>query len=182
METATEAEFWKIVEASRGSAVCRPEVQSEVIAEALRGSTKERLVAFAGKHFDILDKLYTWPLLKACYVVLGSTSYDIFEDFRNWIVLNGESRFYQTLKDPQAIADYAVVQDPLEEINGEPLLYVYGDAWAGDIEALESIYRFPKAELNDSFGRELPSKELLAIAFPKLAERFNFGTTDFRRQ
>ena len=104
-------------------------------------------------------------------------SYDIFEDFRNWIILNGESRFYQTLRDPQTVADYAAVQDPLEEINGEPLLYIYSDAWSGNLEELEGAYRFPKADLNNSFELETPSRESLTIEFPKLAAKFNFGTS-----
>ncbi|MGD1866950.1 MAG: DUF4240 domain-containing protein [Phormidesmis sp.] len=174
MQSHTEREFWEIIEQAGNPNTCSPRSQCQAMVDALKGSSREELAWFSNTHFEMLDKLYTWTSLKACYVVLGYTSDDVFEDFRNWIILHGKNRFYKTIDDPEVIADYAHVQDPIEEINGEPLLYVCQDAWSGDIEELESTYRSPK---DCPFPEQWPTQELLMAEFPKLAMRFRFGNS-----
>ena len=167
-----EAEFWEIVEAAGSPATVNPEEQCEAISELLRGRTKGQLVSFTNSHRRLLAKLDNWQILKASYVVLGYASDDVFEDFRNWIILHGEERYLKTFSNPEALAEYVQVQDSVEEISGEPLLYVCENAWEGDIEELEEEYEFIPAS---EYEMKWPSPEELAFEFPKLAERFNFG-------
>ena len=51
-----------------------------------------------------------WPMLKACFVLLSYVSDEVFEDFRHWVMLNGKSRFYRTIENPDVIAEYTQVQ------------------------------------------------------------------------
>jgi hypothetical protein len=167
-----ESEFWKIIEAAGSPVTKDPDDQCEAISDQLRGQPKEYLVSFANEHHRVLANLDNWKILKASYVVLGYASDDVFEDFRNWIILHGKARYLETLENPEALADYAQVDDPVEEISGEPLLYVCENAWDGDIEELEEDYeKMPMSE----YEMEWPSKEELASEFPKLVKRFNFG-------
>ncbi len=167
-----EAEFWKIIEAAGSPSVIEPEEQCEIISDRLRGHTKEQLVSFANEHYRQLEKLDNWQILKASYVVLGYASDDVFEDFRNWIILHGKTKFFETLSNPEALADYAQVQDPVEDSSGEPLLYVCENAWDGEVEELEENYEYAKA---NQYEMAWPSREELASEFPRLAKRFNFG-------
>lgn len=87
-----EEEFWELVESSGSSVKCSPEEQCERITEQLSGKSKEELVSFANIHGEMLFKAYTWPILKASFIILGYISDDVFEDFRNWVILNGKQR------------------------------------------------------------------------------------------
>jgi len=167
-----ESEFWDIVQSAGSPDRVDPVEQCEAITNTLSGSSKEHLLGFANLHLALLGQLYTLPILKACYAVIGYVSDDVFEDFRNWIILNGKERFEATVADPEVIASYAKVRDPVEEICGEPLLYVCENSWDGDVEDLEAEYVYPEAP-NISLGE--PSREEIASELPRLVERFNFG-------
>ncbi|MCE2573897.1 DUF4240 domain-containing protein [Motilimonas eburnea] len=164
-----EEEFWELVESSGSPDNCSPEEQCVRITKKLSGKSKEELVAFANIHREILCKAYTWPMLKASFVLLSYISDDVFEDFRNWVILNGKKRFYETLDNPDNIASYIQVQDPVEEVTGEALLYVCDEAWDGDIEDLEEEYVYPEDPVIED---DWPSEKELKQEFPKLYDQF----------
>ena len=164
--------FWSIVEKAGSPTTLDPETQCEAISESLRSCSKEEIIAFANTHQHLLAKLDNWKMLKASFVVLGYASDDVFEDFRNWIILHGKEKYFETLSNPEFLAEYAEVYDPVEEISGEPLLYVCEAAWGGDIGELEEEFDFPSPS---KYEMEWPAKKQLALEYPKLAARFNFG-------
>lgn len=108
-------------------------------------------------------------MLKACFIVINYVSDDVFEDFRNWIILNGKENFYKTLDNPDFITDYISVDDPVEEVTGEPLLFVCEESWDGDIEELEKYYVYPTENKIDD---DWPSKQDLEKEFPNLFVKF----------
>lgn len=147
-----------------------PDEQCEAIVEVLSELTKEELIEFENIRHQLLNKAYTWPVLKACFIVLSYVSDDVFEGFRHWIILNGKDRFYRTLENPNCVADYIAVEDPIEEISGEPLLLASEEAWDGDIEDIEESVVIPKdPEINDD---DWPSKEGLRSELPELFDKF----------
>ena len=77
-----------------------PEDQCEQIAEKLSTRSKDDLISFANIHLELLNKAYTWPMLKASYILVPYASDDAFEDFRNWVILHGKERFYKNLVIP----------------------------------------------------------------------------------
>lgn len=164
-----EATFWKIIEAAGAPDRCPPDEQCERITIALAQLPQEDLIAFENLRNRLLEKSYTWPMLKACFVTLSYVSDDVFEDFQNWIILHGRQRFEETIKNPDVIADYADVEDPVEEISGEPLMFVVEAAFDGEIEDLEDKFDYP--DLPD-VADEWPPQEELQTEFPKLFERF----------
>lgn len=93
----------------------------------------------------------------------------MFEDFRNWVILNGKERFYKTLKQPDFIASYINVEEPAEKVTGEALLFVCEEIWNGDIEELEKDYLYPEKPV---IGDDWPSAEKLEEEFPQLYKRF----------
>lgn len=164
-----EEKFWRLVESSGSPDDCYPKEQCERITERLTGKSKEELVAFANIHRELLCKVYSWPMIKACFVIFSYISDDVFEDFRNWVILNGKQRFYETLENPDNISNYIQVQDPVEEVTGEALLYVCDEAWDGDIEDLEEEYAYPEEKLIED---DWPSEAELKREFPKLYGQF----------
>jgi hypothetical protein len=164
-----EEEFWKLVEASGSPDKNYPDEQCEKITQKLVGKSKEELVSFANIHRELLCKAYTWPMLEASFIIVSYISDDVFEDFRNWVILNGKQRFYKTIEQPDSIASYIDVDDPVEEVTGESLLFVCDKAWDGDIEALEEGYVYPEEPVIDN---EWPSELKLQQEFPKLYDQF----------
>ncbi len=161
----TEAGFWKIIETSGAPDKCTPNEQCEIISGKLSEESKEELISFANIHKELLCKAYTWPMMKSCFIVVNYISDDVFEDFRNWVILNGKERFYKTLENPNYISNYIVAEDPAEEVTGEALLYVCEEAWDGDIEELEEEYVYLQdPEIDDVW----PHKEELKKEFPNL--------------
>ena len=102
----------------------------------------------------------------------GSVSYvsdDVFEDFRHWVILNGKENFYRTIKNPNEIVHYINVDEPIEEVTGEPLMMVVEEAWDGDIEEIEEKMVYPQdPEILDDW----PPKEALRAEFPDLFDKF----------
>jgi len=164
-----EREFWKIIEASGSPDKCSPDEQCENIIEKLVGRSKEDLISFANIHKELLSKAYTWPMLKASFIVISYISDDVFEDFRNWVILNGKERFYKTLEHPDFISSYIDVEDPVEDITGEALLFVCEEAWDGDIEEIEEGYVYPEDPILDD---DWPAAAKLEEEFPGLFRKF----------
>ena len=82
--------FWKVVESSGSPISCDPEEQCKNITIALQNFSEENLISFSNIHRDLMRQLYTWDLLKAAYVIIGYVSDDVFQDFRNWVIIHGK--------------------------------------------------------------------------------------------
>lgn len=164
-----ESDFWEIIDQSRTSDQSSPDEQCEVIADLLSVRSKHDLISFSNVHKELLRKAYTWPMLKACMIVIHYVSDDVFEDFRNWVILSGENSFYQTLVNPDSLSEVIDVTDPIEEVTGEALLYVVEEAWDGEIEELEEQYIYPDDPVLDC---KWPAKSLLEREYPKIYARF----------
>jgi hypothetical protein len=164
-----ETTFWRIVEDAGAPDECSPDEQCEIIAAALTDLSKEDLIAFENIRHRLLGKLYTWPMLKACFIVLSYVSDDVFEDFRHWIILNGKERYLSVMTNPNNLVNFIKVDDPIEEITGEPLMLVVEDAWEGDIEDIEEHVAFPKVpDIDDDW----PPKSGLRREFPELFDKY----------
>ena len=164
-----EDEFWKIIEAAGSPSQCDPEEQCKAIAMSLSKLDKDALIEFENIRLRLLVQAYTWPMLKACFILLSYVSDDVFEDFRHWVILNGKENFYRTLKNPNEIFHYINVDDPIEEVTGEPLMMVVEEAWEGDIEEIEEKIVYPQdPEISDDW----PPKDALRAEFPDLFDKF----------
>ena len=164
-----EATFWRIVEDAGAPDQCSPDEQCEAISEALADLSREDLVAFENVRHQFVGRLYTWPMLKACFIVLSYVSDDVFEDFRHWIILNGKERYLSALENPNNLVNFIKVDDPLEEITGESLMFVVENSWEGDIEEIEERVVIPKApDIDDDW----PPKSELRREFPELFDNY----------
>ncbi|MFT7618092.1 MAG: hypothetical protein ACI97A_001732 [Planctomycetota bacterium] len=164
-----EETFWGIIEKAGCPDLCPIEEQCERITAALKPLHKADLVAFESLRHQLLVKAYTWPMIKASFIVLSYTSDDVFEDFRHWIILNGRKRFYEATLKPDRLAEFMSAEDAFEEINGEPLLFACENAWSGKFEEIEKAVVYEEVQ---DITEEWPSKDVLASEFPKLFQRF----------
>lgn len=165
----TEEDFWHIIEKAGCPDLCSVEDQCGRITDVLKSKPKAELVAFENIRHSLLLKAYTWPLLKASFIVLSHASDDIFEDFRHWLILNGKERFYRGIDDPDSTVEFMNVEDAFEEINGEPLLFACENAWKGKVEEIENEIDYQEVQ---DIAEKWPTKDELAVEFPNLFKRF----------
>ena len=164
-----ETEFWKIVENAGSPDTLDPDQQCEAITKALDGKSIEDIADFHNIHRRTLARAYKWNLIEVCFITIHYVSDDVFEDFRNWIILNGRDRFERTIENPDYMATYMKVEDPVEELTGEPLLYVCEAAFKGEIEELENKYIYPEEPtLEDSW----PPFSVLKEKYPNLVSKY----------
>lgn len=164
-----EREFWAIIEGAGSPDVMSPSAQCEAVVESLAGRARADLIKFHNVHQALLSRAYTEGLYHACFILLHYASGDVFEDFRNWLILNGRKRFEQSLANPDFIASFINVDDPVEEISGEPLLYVCEDAFDGEGEIPEVGY--VHAVPPDLTIQWPPASQLLQ-KYPRLMKQF----------
>ncbi|MDO6526752.1 DUF4240 domain-containing protein [Motilimonas sp. 1_MG-2023] len=164
-----EQEFWNIIESAGSPEIKDPEEQCEAISEALSSRSKEEVVKFHNIHRTVLNRAYTWDLIEACYIIIHYVSDDVFEDFRNWIILNGRDRFEHSLSNADYLASFINVVDPVEELTGEALLYVCEQAYDGEIEELEEQYEYPaEPDIKDDW----PPVSVLKTKYPELFSKY----------
>ena len=162
-------QFWRLVEESGSPCVCDPEEQCEKITEKLSELPLQELRNFYISHRQVLHAGYSEGLFHACFIMLNYISDDTFEDYINWLILDGRSRFEEALRNPDSIADFCDVDDPVEECIGEPLLYVCEEAYDGDIEDIESADR---AQFPPNVHVTWPAVGVLQQKYPRLFERY----------
>lgn len=163
-------EFWKIIDASLAAGPTGSDEQIEVIAERLRALDAAEVCGFETELRARLVTLYTFPILQVNFIVQSYVSDDVFEDFRLWIILNGSSFYETALANPDDLADKIDVEDPVEEINGEPLIYVAEEVYGekADDDFLDHVTYPPDPKIDDDW----PPKEELEATFPKLFGKF----------
>ncbi len=164
-----ESDFWRIIEKAGAPDTCSPKAQCEIVINILSRLSKSDLIDFENIRYKLLSKIYTQPMLQACFIVLDYISDDKFEDFRHWIILNGEARYKSTLENPDNMAMFIKAKDSIEEISGEPLMFVVEEAWDGAIEAIEDEVDFPKTF---DIPSDWPPKDKLQKKFPNLYKAF----------
>lgn len=172
-----EQDFWKIIEASGSPDNLEPDEQCQAISEALSSKSKEEIIEFHNIHRIVLNRAYTWNLIEACFIVIHYVSDDVFEDFRNWIILNGKERFTRSLENPDYLASFINVEDPVEEMTGEALLYVCEEAFAGEIEELEESYVYPD---EPDIEGNWPPASTLKEKYPDLFSKYWDDTMEYQ--
>jgi len=172
-----EQGFWNIIENAGSPDSIDPDEQCEAISEALSSKRKEEIIEFHNIHQELLNKAYIWNLIEACYIIIHYVSDDVFEDFRNWIILNGRERFESSLKNPDYLASFIQVDDPVEEITGEALLYVCEEAFGGEVEELEEHYKYPpEPDVEDNW----PPASVLKGKYPNLFSKYWDDTVEYQ--
>ncbi|MEM7343883.1 MAG: DUF4240 domain-containing protein [Chloroflexota bacterium] len=124
-----EAAFWEIIKESLAHTKVGADEQYEWIYQKLTILTVEEIIEFENQLNSLKSKACRFSILMANFVIQSYISDDGFENFRLWLIANGEISFYQALKDPDKIADFCQIHNPIEEITGEGLLFVAEKAY-----------------------------------------------------
>jgi hypothetical protein len=166
---AGTAALWPLIADTRQAAGNDTGRQSELLEERLSRLPAQQIVDFARMRRGLDERLYSWDIWGAAYVIEDGCSDDCFRDFRAYVISLGRGPYEAALRDPDSLA--AVAQDAEE-----------GD-WENADDVAPDAYQSATGEdfpLDDSDLSGTPRGEpwddedgdALAQRYPRLAERF----------
>lgn len=98
----TQDEFWDHVRAARRR---DPEDHADHLAARLARLPVDEICDFGRLWQAAKARAHTWDLWGAAYLVNGGCDADGFDEFRNWLVLQGREAFDAAVANPDALAD-----------------------------------------------------------------------------
>ncbi len=168
-ELIDEAQFWKIIETTESNSNGDFEEQQKELANELRKLTPDGIILFDNRFRYFRGQANTWNLWGAIYIIHGGCGNDSFNDFREWVIGQGEDFYYRTIKDPESLVEYDT--DRMNEIEWEGLGYV-SSAVFEEITGQEIPYLF-KEQLKTTGTEWAEDGDDLKNMFPKLYAKFS---------
>lgn len=98
----TQDEFWDHVGATRRR---DPDDHADHLAARLARLPADDILDFGRWWQAAKAAAHTWDLWGAAYLVNGGCSDDGFDEFRNWLILQGRDVFDAAVADPDTLAD-----------------------------------------------------------------------------
>ena len=167
-ELMNEDVFWKVIQTSKDKSNGDFGDQQEQLADELRKLTPDNIILFANRFRYFRGQANTWELWGAIYIIHGGCSDDSFNDFREWVIGQGKTYYYQTIKNPESLADFDT--DMMDEIDWEGLGYVPSTVFK---EITGGEMPFPYQEQLETTGTEWSEEgDDLKKMFPRLAAKF----------
>lgn len=168
----TEDEFWAWIECSRrdGGGVLGRQV--ELLRHRLLAGSREALLEFRDRWYDVDARVFTWPVWDAACLLLGWVSDDFFGDVRAWIISHGRATVDRVVAEPDSLVDLAFDRSAVESGDAERLNMLVMNVWheiAGDCgEEMPASQGFgcgPTGERTD-----LKDEQAVRARFPRLVE------------
>jgi hypothetical protein len=156
-----EKDFWKLIGKSKSMLARSPEKQQQRLIRILTRRTLQEIIIFDSYFQHFMEIAHTWPLRSAASLVRGKDSEEFFQDFRGWLICRGEKAWYRVLRNPDKVAGYISLHDPLD--------WVGYDTCAAEAYELKSGHEMPpQGEIR---GSRWPEAEL-ADRYPALWKKF----------
>jgi hypothetical protein len=170
--------FWDIVDQSRGTKKkIIYERQIENLTKLLSSLTADEILQFDNRFRLLLKQSYTWNLWGAAFIINGGCSDDTFDDFRSWLIGQGEQAFYKPIANPETLKD---ILKPNEEYEWEGLAYAASEAYE-KVTGKEMEVADAAEDTNEEHGPvgKKWNEDELPYLFPKLwksfSEHVNYG-------
>ena len=100
--------FWSIIDATRGT---DEDDQLGKLGGSLRELADQDLVDFIHLFNGMRNRMYSWRLWAAAYLINGGCSDDGFIDFRNWLIARGRREAEEAMRDPDSLAGHDIEMD-----------------------------------------------------------------------
>jgi hypothetical protein len=164
-----QSAFWRLIQRTRSDADNDTERQSELLEERLSKLPPRQIVQYENIRRRMDERVYTWNIWGAAFVIEDGCSDDCFRDFRAYLISLGPRAFGAALRNPDSLAP--IVQDA-EQGDWENADSVAGDAYEAvtgeDIPADDSDLS------GDPRGQPWDDDQQAALMqrYPRLAARF----------
>jgi hypothetical protein len=168
-------QFWQLIEKSKSASEGDCDRQADALTLVLLELPATEIMAFNRLFDQYADQAYRNDLWAAAYIIQGGCSDDGFENFRRWLIGQGEAVYTAALRDPEGL--FSVVTAHLGDaaflrFEGAPFLrfeceqlgYVADQAYERKTGSEMPRSPRPQAEL---IGEDWDEEDLPAM-FPKL--------------
>jgi Protein of unknown function (DUF4240) len=145
-----QARFWRLMDDTRDDGGDDTARQSGLLEDRVKRLPPTGVEAFRAIRHRLDERLYTWDIWAAAYVIEDGCSDDCFRDFRAYLISLGPDAYERAMRDPDSLAgivrdaesgDWENADDPLSDadLSGPPR----GQPWDDD-QAEQLIQRYPK--------------------------------------
>ncbi len=168
----TEQDFWDIINNSLLLNAPGSEGQYLSIAQSLATLLPEQLIEFENHLAHQKNRAFSFPVLMANFVLQSYINDDIFEDFRLWLISFGQDKFEAILGHADQLAEFSNVEDPIEDITGEGLVFAAQEAYeaaTGKDDFLKRVKPLPDPDINYPWPDNL---EQLEAMLPNLFNKY----------
>jgi uncharacterized protein DUF4240 len=161
--------FWQLIADTRQAAGNDTGRQSELLEERLSHLPAEQIVDFARTRRRLDERLYSWDVWGAAYVIEDGCSDDCFRDFREYVISLGPGPYEAALRDPDSLASVAQDAEEGDWENADDVAPdAYGSATGEDFPLDDiDLSASPRGEPWDD-----EDVETLVQRYPQLTERF----------
>jgi|GEM_PF-1292682 len=167
-----EEVFWEVISRALSEGPTTPE-QLAVLGELLRAFKAADIKRFGSLYARNMRKLYHWNVWALAYAARGGCSDDAFEEFRAWLILQGDPGLLDlAVKDP-ARAALHVPADP--ELPDGACVWMIQEA---HLQRTGVPLELPMIDLDKPKGKEWPEEAFEAM-FPELVRYY--ATVNKRR-
>ena len=144
----SENEFWKIVDngliSSRDYTV---EKHLDKLETVLSKLSENELLSYELYRIEMEELSYVWKLYNAAYIIYDGCTDSIFTDFRNGLIVQGRTTFYNAINDPDSTLSGLSHVQKLEDAEGFAYLVEWRWCELKNIDFQEVDYTLP---INDS--------------------------------
>ena len=102
MDTRT---FWMLIGTAHENSGGDMDKQLELLIDALSQLPDQELMGFDRLLWDMMAKAYRADLWEAAWVIGCGCGDDGFDDFRAWLISQGQNIYEEALRDPDSLAD-----------------------------------------------------------------------------
>jgi hypothetical protein len=136
--------------------------QSQLLMELLSEWSVPLILKFEKAYWALIQRSYDADLWAAAYVLNDGCSQEEFLNFRNWLLLQGQSTFRKTVEDPESITEWLDLpmqnfiqypdlhnkiieliaiksKQPIEIRHTEENFELSGDYWENDLEVVDKV-------------------------------------------
>lgn len=164
----TENDFWALISASRANTQEEQESRLEQLLAGLAPQDLPRFQAFLDK---FRREAYRWDLWAAAYVILGGCSDDSFDNFRYWLIAQGQAIYEAAIAHPDSLITVLSVEDDDPDLDFGELGSLAISAWEGkSLFPWESAYEW-QAGSTQPAGAPWEEEDL-PLLVPRLWARF----------
>jgi len=164
-----EQVFWELISKARSGAPTTLE-QLAALGESLRAFKAAEIKRFGSFYTKLMKQLYHWNVWALAYAARGGCSDWAFEEFRAWLILQGDPALCALAITEPAKAAERVPPEP--DLPDGPCLAMIQEAY---LMRTGSSLELPSIDLDKPKGKEWTAAAFAAI-YPELVRHYAFGT------
>jgi hypothetical protein len=164
-----EAVFWDMIAKARSQAPTTLE-QLAVLGESLRAFDAVNIKRFGSLYARLMKKLYHWNVWALAYAARGGCSDDAFQQFRSWLILQGDPNLVAlAIAEPMAAADHVPADPDLPDGTCLPMI---DEAY---LSRKGSTLELPAIDLDTPKGKQW-TEDAFETTYPELVRHYALAT------